>query len=98
MQYINIISIIHAAFKYVIKFILYSTGPLYNTLNHKMIKRNLYMFPHSLFLHWINYHFILLLTLTDIIATVITSHKFISPLQSESVVDMNSTIQNHKHQ
>jgi len=36
--------------------------------------------------------------LTDIIATVITSHKFIGPLQSESVVDTKSTIQNHKYQ
>ena len=28
VQYKNIISILHAAFKYVIKFIIYSTGPL----------------------------------------------------------------------
>ena len=61
-------------------------------------KKNLYVFPHSLFLHWINYHFILLLTLPGIIATVITSHKFISVLQSESVADTNSTLRHHKHQ
>jgi len=28
----------------------------------------------------------------------ITSHKFIGPLQSESVVDTNSTFQHHQHQ
>jgi hypothetical protein len=36
--------------------------------------------------------------LADIIGTVITSHKFFSALQSESVVDMKSAIKNHKHQ
>ena len=51
VQYKNIISILHAAFKYVITFAVYSSGPLHNTLNKKMMKRNLYIFPHSLFLH-----------------------------------------------
>jgi len=49
VHYKNMISILHAVFKYVIKFIIYSTGPLYNTLKQKMITRNLCIFPHSLF-------------------------------------------------
>jgi len=35
--------------------------------------------------------------LTDVIDVVITSHKFISVLQSESVVDTKSTFQHQKH-
>ena len=33
VQHKNIINILHAAFKFVIKFVIYSIGLLYNTLN-----------------------------------------------------------------
>jgi hypothetical protein len=73
----NIINILHGGFKCVIKFFISSIGLFYNTLNLRMIKCNLYIFPYSLILNQIIYYFILLLMLTDITAIFITSQNLL---------------------
>ena len=99
MHYKNIISVLHTVFRRFTKFIVYSIGLLYDTLNLGRIKCYLrvYIFPHSL-CYQMSYQCILLLTVTDIIARVVTPHKFISEFQSESVMDSNRSIQHQKYQ